>query len=89
MQEVNWTYEIVAMNGKYFFLLEVIAVILRHLKEKFLTIEIRGGIRGQLEMENFKWVLTVPAMWKARGKQLMREAAYKVIVSNISIQCRS
>lgn len=67
------------MNGKHFFLLEVIAVILKYLKEKFLKVEISGGIRGQLEMEDFKWVLTVPAMWKARGKQLMREAAYKVL----------
>ncbi len=33
-------------------------------------------------MEDFKWVLTVPAMWKARGKQLMREAAYKVYITN-------
>lgn len=78
MQNVNWTYEIVAINGKHFFLLEVIAMILKYLKDKFLSIEIEGGIRGSLDMEDFKWVLTVPAMWKARGKQMMREAAYKV-----------
>ena len=78
MQNVNWTYEIVAINGKHFFLLEVIAMILKYLKNKFLAIEVHGSIRGALDMEDFKWVLTVPAMWKARGKQMMREAAYKV-----------
>ena len=31
-----------------------------------------------LQATDFHWVLTVPAIWKDRGKQMMREAAYKV-----------
>ena len=31
-----------------------------------------------LEATDFDWVITVPAIWKARGKQMMREAGYKV-----------
>ena len=27
---------------------------------------------------DFDWVVTVPAIWTAQGKQMMREAAYKV-----------
>ena len=29
-------------------------------------------------LPDFEWVITVPAIWKARGKQMMREAAYLV-----------
>lgn len=36
----------------------------------------RGG--HSFAAEDFDWVITVPAIWKARGKQLMREAGYKV-----------
>ena len=32
---------------------------------------------------DFDWVITVPAIWDARGKRMMREAAY--LVSTISI----
>ena len=28
---------------------------------------------------DFDWVITVPAIWKAKGKTMMREAGYKVI----------
>ena len=31
-----------------------------------------------LEATDFDWVITVPAIWGARGKQMMREAGYKV-----------
>lgn len=31
-----------------------------------------------LKTTDFDWVITVPAIWQARGKQLMREAAYLV-----------
>jgi len=30
------------------------------------------------EATDFDWVITVPAIWRARGKQMMREAGYKV-----------
>jgi hypothetical protein len=30
-----------------------------------------------MKATDFHWVLTVPAIWKDRGKQMMREAAYK------------
>ena len=68
------------MNGREFFLVEVIAMILKYLKDKFLTVECIGSTQGKLKMDDFKWAITVPAMWKARGKQMMRQAAYKVNV---------
>ena len=36
-----------------------------------------------LKTTDFDWVITVPAIWDARGKRMMREAAY--LVSTISI----
>ena len=57
-------------------------MILKHLKEKLLEVEGRG-IAGSLKATNFEWVITVPAIWKSRGKQMMREAAYKVRIINL------
>lgn len=54
-------------------------MILKYLKDKLLNLEeISRGLTGALEATDFNWVITVPAMWKARGKQMMREAAYMV-----------
>ena len=74
---MQWDCTIKAMNGKEFFLMEVIAIILRHLKHKVLEYEGRG-MTGILNVTDFEWVITVPAIWRAKGKQMMREAAYKV-----------
>ena len=59
-----------------FFLRDVIALFLQYLKNEFercfemLNISVRAT--------NFHWVITVPAIWNASGKQMMREAAYQV-----------
>ena len=54
-------------------------MILKYLKDKLLNLEeVSRGLTGALDANDFTWVITVPAMWKARGKQMMREAAYLV-----------
>jgi len=63
-----------AANGAEFYLVDVIAHILNWLKNELLKEEKRRGIKAT----DFDWVITVPAIWKARGKQMMREAGYKV-----------
>lgn len=66
-----------ASNGKKFFIVDVIAQILQFLKEEFIVSYLqRAG--HQLSVLDFNWVITVPAIWRARGKQMMREAGYKV-----------
>ncbi len=68
-----------ALNGKEFLLVDVIAHILCHLKEELLVRHLqRGG--HHFAVVDFEWVITVPAIWRARGKQMMREAGYKVAV---------
>lgn len=63
-----------AANGAEFYLVDVIAHILNWMKEK---LEAHEGLR-EMKATDFDWVITVPAMWQARGKQMMREAGYKV-----------
>ena len=65
-----------AKNGKEYYLVEVISHILRYLKDELIKM-VRGS--GQdVTAADFDWVITVPAIWKAKGKQMMREAGYKV-----------
>ena len=79
LQEVSRNTTIKSIQQKEFYLVEVIALILKFLKEKLLNLEeICKGLTGALKASHFAWVITVPAMWKARGKQMMREAAYMV-----------
>ena len=71
-----------AKNGKEYYLIDVIAHILKYLRDELIRIlnmaytsdEDKSGYQAT----DFDWVLTVPAIWKARGKQMMREAGYKV-----------
>ena len=62
-------------NGTEFYIVDIIAHILHWIKKELLKAE-----RGKaMVATDFDWVLTVPAIWRARGKQMMREASYKVI----------
>ena len=65
--------------------MEVIAHILKYLKEILINKMKRSD--WDLEATDFDWVITVPAIWRARGKQMMREAGYKVCGAN-SFYCR-
>ena len=88
MQNVNREMKIPAKNGKQYYLVDVIAQILKYLKIELIEYHLkpskhplekhlkRGG--HPLEATDFDWVITVPAIWRARGKQMMREAGYKV-----------
>ena len=76
MQEVSPTDTIKSSTQQEFFLIEVIAMILRHIKDRLLY-DLQGTFTGVAKATDFSWVITIPARWKARGKQ-MREAAYLV-----------
>ena len=65
------------MNGKQFFLVDVIAHILHDLKCRLLT-EVKDSGYKELKASDFDWVNTVPAIWKSKGKKMMREAGYMV-----------
>ncbi len=66
------------MNGKEYFLIEVIAHILCYLKDIVFS-EIDIGPYDQPSLvTDIDWVITVPVIWRARGKRMMREAGYMV-----------
>ena len=66
-----------ALNGKTYFLIEVIAHILCHLKDKVIVELQDFGFRG-VKTTDIDWVITVPAIWTTKGKMMMREAGYRV-----------
>lgn len=66
-----------SFTGGSYYLVEVIAFILKYWKSSLLD-----ALKHTLsppQSTDFDWIITVPAIWKARAKRLMREAAYKVI----------
>ena len=76
VKSVDRTTTIKSFGGNDYFLVEVIAFILKHLKDLLLA-HLSDGVR-QMKSTHFDWVITVPAIWKARAKRMMREAAYMV-----------
>ena len=76
-QDVDRHLKISALNDKQFFLLDVIAHILHHLKCQLLM-EVRDFGYEELKASDFDWVITVPAIWKSRGRKMMLEAGYMV-----------
>ena len=64
-------------DDKYY-LVDVIAFTLKYLKDKLYKSLGTSGL--DMSRVQFDWVVTVPAIWDIRGKQMMREAAYKVII---------
>ena len=45
------------------------------------------NLRSKIDVspDDAKWVVTVPAIWNDGAKQIMREAAYKVIFVTVQI----
>ena len=72
----NSTVACSSNHDVHYFLRDIIAHTLYHLRKKFMTAMENFGIEVTPCM--IDWVITVPAIWKADGKQMMREAAYAV-----------
>ena len=80
---MNRELKVRASNGTEYYLVDVIAQILKYLKVELIENHLKCS--GYfLEATDFDWVITVPAIWKARGKQMMREAGYKVNESQLA-----
>ena len=63
-------------SNEQYYLVDVVAFILKYLKDQLY--EELGKSDLDMRRVQFDWVVTVPAIWDIRGKQMMREAAYKV-----------
>ncbi|XP_019859933.1 PREDICTED: heat shock 70 kDa protein 12A-like isoform X2 [Amphimedon queenslandica] len=71
-KSLDRTTEVSSFTGGSYYLIEVIAFILTHLKKKLLADHLKRNYKSS----DFDWVITVPAIWKARARRMMREAAY-------------
>ena len=63
-------------SSEQYYLVDVGAFILQYLKDQLY--EALGKSDLDMSQVQFDWVVTVPAIWDIRAKQMMREAAYKV-----------
>ena len=75
-QDIDRNQKVCAMNGQQFYLVDIIAHILHHLKCQLLT-EVRD-FGYNIKTSDIDWVITVPAIWKSRGREIIREAGYMV-----------
>nr|CAD7263953.1 unnamed protein product [Timema shepardi] len=80
-QDVNRMTGVRAANGEVLPVLTVFAHALRHLKNQVLR-ELSDQAGSRVDPREVRWVVTVPAMWRQPSKQLVREAAYQVRLTN-------
>jgi len=77
IQDVNRNMPVSPINSsERYYLVDVVAFILKYLKDQLYVALGRTDLH--MSHVQFDWVVTVPAIWDIRGKQMMREAAYKV-----------
>ncbi len=77
LQELNKDTMIKASNGKLMSALTVFSHSLRFFRDQALQ-ELSDQSATKILNEDVRWVITVPAIWKAPAKQFMRQAAYSV-----------
>ena len=76
LQVIDRQSIVLSFSGEKFYLVEVIAFILKYLKDQLID-HLSRTVKP-LKTTDFDWVITVPAIWDARGKRMMREAVYLV-----------
>lgn len=79
MQTVSCETKINASNNHEYYLVDVIAQILKYMKDQLIESHLKQ--RGvTLEATDFYWLITVPGIWSNNGKKIMQEAGSKVIL---------
>lgn len=68
----------VASNGKTLPALTVFSTTLRYFRDHALRELTDATGRSKVDVDDVRWVITVPAIWRQQSKQFMREAAYMV-----------
>ena len=85
MQDLNKETTIKASNGKTHPALSVFSHALTFFKDHALQ-ELSDQSSTTILNEDIRWVITVPAIWKAPAKQFMRQAAYQVPIFYSSLK---
>ena len=76
-QDLNEGTTLTAINGQERPALEIFSHALHYFKEHALQ-QMKDQSSTNILNEDVRWVITVPAIWKAEAKQFMRRAAYDV-----------
>ena len=64
-----------AANGKELPAMTVFSMTLNYFRNHALR-ELGDAIGSKIGPQDIRWVVTVPAIWRQKAKQFMREAAY-------------
>lgn len=80
--KLNKETAISASNGKAFPALKVFSYALKYFKEHALQ-ELSDQSSTEILNDDIRWVITVPAIWKAPAKQFMRQAAYDAGIGSV------
>lgn len=76
-QELSKDTLIKATNGKLYPALTVFGLALKYFKDHALQ-ELSDQSGMKIVNEDIRWVISVPAIWRASAKQFMRQAANEV-----------
>lgn len=72
-------------SGKEFSALRIFSYSLEYFKELVMQ-EFVDQSGMNITCDVIRWVITVPAIWKASAKQFMRQAAYEVKSSSYTMR---
>jgi len=75
-QALSRNTKIFAANGQTYSALKVFAHALKYFKDKAIE-QLSEESATQILLEDIRWVVTVPAVWRQPAKQFMRAAAYE------------
>ena len=60
-------------------IITVYTATIKYLKCRLLELLQDANPNAKFHRDDIQWIITVPAIWKSGARQLMREAAIKVI----------
>ena len=60
-------------------IITVFTAAVQYLKDQLLELLAQANPKAKYECDDIQWIITVPAIWKSGARQLMREAAIKVV----------
>ena len=78
LKELTQDTLVKASNGKLYPALTVFALALKYFRDHALQ-ELSDQCGMKIVNDDVRWVISVPAIWRASAKQFMRHAAYEVI----------
>ncbi|TRY76832.1 hypothetical protein TCAL_12998 [Tigriopus californicus] len=74
-KKIDRSTKVKSANGCELSALEVFSHTLKYFKDHALK-ELSDSIGSKVVMDDVRWVVTVPAIWRQQAKQFMRESAY-------------